>query len=1373
MNFSSINIQGNIISSEILDKIRTLDNFPHQKPEAFGLARGAAIRDEIGMAWAILRTHWQSYKKRLEMLPADDTGTSLTREKWIIPFLTELGYEVSKQSKLEINGKSYAISHSASNLGQFPIHIMGYNDNLDKRREIGGPRLSSHALVQEYLNNTEHLYALVTNGKHLRLLRDATRLVRMSYLEFDLERMMEEELYADFAILFRVLHASRMPKDMETGSGSVIEFYHLESLASGSRIREKLSEAVEDSIKLLANGFLSHPKNKLLIAILEDEKLKPETYYMFQLRLIYRLLFLIVLEERKLIYPEKRDEATERLRKIYFKYYSIEHLRKLAENYVFVDGDKYDLWQNLKSTFLLFENEHYGEKLGIGPLGSGLFDADALGILSHLEISNKDLVSVLRKLTTFLNEQGQLVRVNYSDLDVEEFGSVYEGLLDYDPSIEKIGSRWEFSFIPGAKRADSGAHYTPEELVKPLIKHSLDYIIQDRLKEPQKFLGVNLPPFGGNEGGTSEKEAALLSIRVCDVACGSGHILLSAARRIATELASIREIAEQPSPTYYRAALRDVIKNCIYGVDYNPLAVELCKVALWLEAHNPGEPLNFLDHHIKCGNSIVGLAHIDELKKGIADEAFKTLPGDEKDTAKYFRDKNKREREQFKGHFKIDFEVEIANKVEEMAVSYGDVNRMPEQTPMEVEAKARAYGNLMTGSGWMRLKQLADMQVAQFFIPKSPENENYILTDETYRDWLNTKTLILGQAPAFASRVSAEKKFFHWFLEFPTIIQQGGFDCIIGNPPFKGGQKLTGAYGNSFAEYIKFQYAPIGSVDLVTYFFRRVYTIIKRKGFLSLISTSTIAQGDARIGGLAEIYKQGGTINHGLRSIKWPGAAAVDVVLVTIHKGEWKGKFLLDNKEVNQITSYLDDSIPLGDPYPLKSNENKSFQGSILLGQGFVLTHKDAKLLIEKDPRNVDVLFPYLIGDDLNNQIDQSPTRWVINFHNWPLRRYSSQEWNEIPKELQNEIQDKIDNGRTIEFAPPKYVDKVAYDYPDCLSIIEFHVKPERLKQNRDIRKIYWWLHAERAKKLYKTASKTEYIIGRSLTSKYHYSCLIEGNIVIDQTIIVWCFLLNNISNCIQSTIHFEWSKKESADMMGTGSRYNISKGFETFPFPESFDHSSENIGKNYHFHRKQLMKNIKLGITKTYNAFHAKGILNGINNDELKGYTSKAIEKQYGKEVWNLWSHLQKTPNTCTIEEAIAGIIELRRLHVEMDNAVLEAYGWNVDSEKWGKAIKLAHDFYGVDYLPENDRVRFTISPAARKEILKRLLLLNHERYEEEIQQGLHKKQDVEEFYKQKGEPIPPGIPYSDKKPVTYKKGKAKNQVNEPKADYEQRKLF
>lgn len=1373
MNFSSINIQGNIVSSEILDKIRTDDSFHHQKPEAFGWARGASLRDEIGMSWALIRTHWQTYKKRLEMIPESDTGTSLTRERWIIPFLTELGYEVARKSKKEINGKSYAISHGADNRDDFPIHIMGYKDNLDKRRESGGPRLSPHALVQEYLNNTEHLFALVTNGKHLRLLRDATRLARMSYLEFDLERMMEEELYSDFSILYRVLHVSRMPEKTDEGSESVIEFYHHESLASGSRIREKLSEAVEESIKTLANGFLLHPENEILVQLFSENKISADKYYMQQLRLIYRILFLIVLEERKLVYPDQLDETTTRLRKIYFSYYSIERLRKLTENHVYVDGDKTDLWQSLKTTFLLFENGAYGEKLGIKPLGSGIFSPDAIGILSQLDINNRDLLKVLLNLTTFYNEQKQLVRVNYSDLDVEEFGSVYEGLLEYDPKVKRIGARWEFSFVEGDGRSSSGSHYTPEELVKPLIKHSLDYIIADKVKE-------------------ANPEEALLSITVCDVACGSGHILLSAARRIAIELASIREGAEQPSPSFYRAALRDVINNCIYGVDYNPLAVELCKVALWLEAHNPGEPLNFLDHHIKCGNSIVGLAHREELEKGIPSEAFKTLPGDDKDFAKTLRDQNNRELKERKVkeiQLKTEFEKSTNSSVQEAMVEYKTFNKLPETTPSEIEKKQKAYDKFINGKGYSFLKAMADTQVAQFFIPKTTDNKNSLMTDAEFRLILSGWQGWQDRKVSNATVVALQKRFFHWFLEFPAIMQNGGFDCTLGNPPFLGGQKLTGTFGNPFAEFIKYNYAPIKSVDLVTYFFRRIYSIIKHKGFLSLISTNTIAQGDARIGGLSVINEKGGTINHAVRSMKWPGLAAVEVSLVTIHKGEWNKSFVLNQKEVNQITSYLDDNIPLGDPYPLKTNERKSFQGSIVLGSGFVLTPKEAKQLIEKNQKNRDVLFPYLNGDDLNNQIDQSPTRWVINFNDWPLRRYTEDEWNDLSDIQQKEIERKKDKNSVIKIAPPNYKGKVAVDYPDCLSIVEKLVQPERRRWKLDengneiegafaLRKPLperWWHYGEKRPALYSTIAKMDRTMVVAKTAKYRGVFMIKPSIILDQSLTIGIFDSYKDFLIIQSDLCDTYSKSFGTTQE-TRFRFNVDI-LESYPSPKIHDafllEKIESIGEQHHNYRHHFLHLINLGLTKTYNIFHTAEIQSNIRTYDLVNKNSEEITRKYGKEIWNLWNHLQKTEGTCTWEEAVKGIEELRRLHKEMDEAVLEAYGWHEDTEKWGKAIHLAHDFYEVDYLPENDRIRYTISPSARKEVLKRLLLLNHERYEEEIKQGLHKEKDVEKFYADKGKPVPPNTTYSDKKVKPYKTKSKTLKAKETKGTYGQEKLF
>jgi hypothetical protein len=243
MAFIGINIQGNILSAEIIEKIRLEDPRFFQKPSDFKLSRNNTVREEINIAWSAAKAHWEAFRVRREKLNIEDTGTTETRQSWIVPLLSELGYELELQRKAEIiNDRTYMISHRSINRDEFPVHIAGINQSLDKRAESGPLRLSPHALVQEYLNNHDHLYALVTNGRYLRLLRDATRLSRLSYLEFDLERIMEENLFNEFALLFRLLHITRMPEDREIAENSSIEFFHLESLASGSRIREKLSK---------------------------------------------------------------------------------------------------------------------------------------------------------------------------------------------------------------------------------------------------------------------------------------------------------------------------------------------------------------------------------------------------------------------------------------------------------------------------------------------------------------------------------------------------------------------------------------------------------------------------------------------------------------------------------------------------------------------------------------------------------------------------------------------------------------------------------------------------------------------------------------------------------------------------------------------------------------------------------------------------------------------------------------------------------------------------------------------------------------------------------------------------------------------------
>ncbi|MBF0102566.1 MAG: N-6 DNA methylase [Desulfobacterales bacterium] len=1252
MKYTTIRIEGAILSGDVLEKIDQAEVIG-QNPKDFGFDASAKIKDEIARAWADAQDLWRIFQRRKVMIRDKDAGTSETRTYWILPLLDLLGYQLEyhKESTV-INEKKYPISHTASRLDGFPIHVISFKDSLDKKSKDNGYTMSPHALIQEYLNLSEHLYGIVTNGIYLRLLRDSSRLIRFSYLEFDLESMMEDGHFTDFAILFRLLHSSRMPKQKDSGAESIIEHYHQDSLDSGSRIRNGLSDAVENSILLLANGFLNNPNNAALREKWLSNTLFATEYYHYLLKIIYRLLFLMVIEERNLIYP-KKEEQDKTKQDIYYKYYSVKRLRKLCEkNYL--ENERYtDLWIGLKNTFALFESEIKGGQLDIKPLAGELFSYNAIGILNECHLDNKTLLDCIHNLNFFTNKtSGQRMRVNYASLNVEEFGSVYEGLLEYSPQIDAVDGKFKFSFVKGSDRSSTGSHYTPDELVSPLIKHSLDHIISRKLSEP-------------------DPEKGLLSIRVCDPASGSGHILLNAARRIGVELAKLRTKEDQPSPSAYREGVRDAIKHCIYGVDKNRLAVELCKVSLWLEAHVPGEPLHFLDHHIKCGDSIVGLAHQQELLNDIPNEAFKKLQGDDAAITKALAKRNKREISS-KDQLRVSSvcEKSVNQHVSDIARLVTQFELMPEKTPQQVQNKEKAYRHLTSGTNWWRLKCLADLHVAQFFIPKTQETEAMLVTSETYQDYLSGIKPLQGKAIAHAMSMAATKHFFHWFLEFPEIALNGGFDCVLGNPPFLGGQKLSGTFGANFLEYVKYAYSPAGSCDIVTYFFRRIFTLLKPKGFQALIATNTIAQGAAREGGLDVILiKHDGSINFAIRSMKWPGLAAVEVSLISIFKGKWNPPCMLNHKPVSQITAYLDDSETLGKPYPLQQNADKSFQGSIVLGKGFILEPHEAQRLIEQNPKNKEVLFPYLNGEDLNTNPDQSPSRWVINFFDWTE-------------------------------------EKCRKEYPECFEIVERLVKPERLINNDKVAREKWWLFLRMRHELYRTIAPLERVLVINRHSKITTFEYQPTNIIFSEATVVCAESSFSKFSLLNSSFHEIWSWKLSSTM-GTGTlRYAPTDCFQTFPFPQNLapetETALETIGSAYHDHRQQLMRNLHLGLTKTYNQFH---------NPRLAVVPSDVadndIEKRYGKETLTLYKHLNRTENVCQMSEAVDGITKLRGLHKQMDEAVLKAYHW--------QDIPLAHDFYDVEYLPENDRIRYTISPEARKEILKRLLWLNHEIHHKE----------------------------------------------------------
>ena len=1001
MNYPSIHIEGGILSPDILDQIEEL---PGQRPSDFALNAGIKVKDEIASAWADAQDYWRIFQRKLETVKAGSNATTETRNLWMVPLLGLLRYDIEYQGRgTEIDGRIYAISHRATNRANTPVQVIGTRDpaGLDRKPASATRRMSAHALVQEFLNLNDQLYGLVTDGHVLRLLRDSSRLVKQSYLEFDLNRIFTDGLFADFAVLYRLLHATRLPLTNDTAAESLIERYHQDSLDSGARIREGLSKAVEQAILEFGSGFLSHPDNDALRVAAATGDLSPGDYYQQLLRLIYRLLFLMVIEERDLVFPA---DAPASQRDIHHKFYSVTRLRRLSEKRYLADPRRHDLWLALQACFRLFEADGPGVKLGIAPLAGDLFSADAMGSLTGCTLGNDVLLGCLRALGLYRHpDSGQLIRVNYAALNVEEFGSVYEGLLEYAPEFAGEGPDLQFGFRRGDERAATGSHYTPDELVQPLIRHSLDHLIAERLE-------------------SDDPEAALLDLRVADIACGSGHILLAAGRRIATELAVVRTGEEQPSPPAYRAALRDAIRHCLYGVDLNPLAVELCKVALWLEAHIPGQPLNFLDHHIKCGNAIVGFARREELGQGVPTQAFKTLPGDDKGVAATYRKKNKGER-QYQKQASLDFTPELRGHLDAVLEEWQSLSALPEKTPAQIDAKKERFAAFAQGEHAGRLRTIADIPVAQFYIPKVPGNEARLVTDGEFRGYWRGQQAPQGRGADAARALGEQRRFFHWFLEFPEIMEQGGFDCILGNPPYLGSQALSGTYGHAFCECMRWRYAPTGLSDLVVFFLRRIHDLLRDGGFTAIITTNSIIDGDNRRDGLERLVAAGTEINMAVRAMTWPGAAKLVVSLVAVHKGKWNGPRMLDNQRVRMINTFFEEGENICEPSSLVENRNRVFQGSIFLGDGFLLTHAEADRLRALDGRNAEVIMPVINGKELNNEPDQASGRSIINFRDWPIERVR--------------------------------------EFPMPFSIVEEKVKPYRATQNRKRNRDIWWVYAE------------------------------------------------------------------------------------------------------------------------------------------------------------------------------------------------------------------------------------------------------------------------------------------------------------------------
>ncbi len=722
----SIRTEGGLLPADLLARVASNDpRVPGLTLAAYHLDAGLRFGEAITRSWNRLIGSWAAFQAERAALPGGDPGTTVTRERWLLPLFDELGYgRLQRATAVDVEGKTYPVSHAWNAV---PIHLIGCRVALDRRTErvAGAAGQVPHGLVQELLNrSSERLWGFVSNGLTLRILRDNATLTRQAYVEFDLEAIFDGEAYADFALLWLVAHQSRVEGDKPETCW--LEQWTTFAAEAGTRALDKLRAGVEAAISALGSGFLGHPANGDLRDALRDGALDKQDYYRELLRLVYRLLFLFTAEDCGLLLDPGADDLT---RRRYLDHYSTARLRRLAERR---KGSRHaDQWAGLKVVLAALGSDTAAPGIGLPALGGFLFSDDACPRLDRAEIANRDLLDAVRALATI--EDGRVRRsVDYRNLGAEELGGVYESLLELHPELDANAGTFALKTAGGHERKTTGSYYTPTSLINVLLDSALDPVLAEAAAQP-------------------DPAAAILRLAVVDPAAGSGHFLVAAAHRIAKRLATVRTGDEEPSPGAVRTALRDVIGNCIYAVDLNPMAVELCKVSLWLEAIEPGKPLSFLDAHIKCGNSLLGTTP-ELVTAGIPDAACEPILEDDKSLSRELRKRNKAERE---GQLTFD-EATVPVPTADLAASISSLDELPDGAIEGVRAKASRFDELLNSPTYREARMLADAWCAAFVIPKSVGTP--AITTSTLRrmarDIDGTPTLLASQILSVAMRKS-------------------------------------------------------------------------------------------------------------------------------------------------------------------------------------------------------------------------------------------------------------------------------------------------------------------------------------------------------------------------------------------------------------------------------------------------------------------------------------------------------------------------------------------------------------------------------------------------------------------------------------------
>ncbi len=839
--FTTIRTEGTLLPADLLQRISEGTNIDGLTPESYHRP-GEKLNEAINRSWNALQGAWASFKTAQGRLPTDDLGTSITRERWLLPLFRELDYgRLQTAPAVDIDGRTYPISHRWE---QVPLHLVSYKIDLDKRTPgaTGASNASPHSLLQVFLNRSEaNLWGFLSNGYRLRILRDNASLTRQAFVEFDLEAMMTGEVYSDFVLLWLLAHQSRL--EGQRPSDCWLEKWMKVAEDQGTRALDQLRNGVESAITALGLGFLEHPANSQLRDKLQSGALDGQDYYRQLLRLVYRLLFLFVAEDRNLLLDPAADEP---VRDRYIKYYSTQRLRHMAEHF---KGTRHpDLFESLRLVMRLLsgsdssskvpppEGEGFrvgavdGKGLALLPLGSFLFSDTALADIITCQMSNAHLLDAIRALSLTYDTRAQAYRsVDYRNLGPEELGSIYESLLELHPQINIPARRFALATAGGNERKTTGSYYTPTSLINALLDSALDPVLEAAIK------GANaLPSPRSGEGqgvGMSSAESRILALKICDPACGSGHFLIAAANRIAKALATVRTGEEEPPPAAVQEAKRDVIGHCIYGVDINPMAVELCKVNLWMEALEPGKPLSFLDHRIQVGNSLLGTTPA-LMANGIPDDAFTPIEGDDPKFVTTMKKLNRDERKQRAASVRqLDlFGTTTTADYRALTRAMHELDSTPDDTLAGIRRKEAQYAALASDPEYVKARLLADAWCAAFvWEKKTPRHEGegqgvrvvLPLTDLLYRR-MEADPLAenLRETREYIVELTQRYQFFHWHIAFPDVFtvdtrqlidssphlgyQQsepanvadvgqgvgltgwiGGFDCVLGNPPWE------------------------------------------------------------------------------------------------------------------------------------------------------------------------------------------------------------------------------------------------------------------------------------------------------------------------------------------------------------------------------------------------------------------------------------------------------------------------------------------------------------------------------------------------------------------------------------------------------------